>query len=177
MDLSGIALALLNMNAAQRAKVFKNAVFEYGEILSSIYNDIYESCIKVYYSSYEPSVYKRHGDLAGFNLYSGFYSGVHNLRVDAQYDSGNLLPYGRGVSSEQVLNAVVNGQRGVKHRVVPRTGSVWPKSWAVSYPNQYSQYGIWQSSGDTIESILDDFDENGVAATSEIFWSLVAQNI
>lgn len=176
MDLSGVALALLNMNETQRASVIRNAVFEYGEILALIYNDIYESCIKVYYSTYEPSVYRRHGDPVGFNLYSAFYSDVHNLRVDAQYDAGNLLPYGRGVSSETVLNAVVNGQRGIKHRVAPKTG-VWPKSWAVSYPNAYSQYGIWQSSGDTIESILSDFDENGIAGTSEIFWNLVCKNI
>lgn len=176
MDLSGIALALGNMNAAQRARVISAAVFEYGEFLASIYNDIYASCIKVFYSSYDPVRYKRHGDPVGFNLYSAFYSGVHNARVDAQYDAESLLPYGRGVSSQTVLDAVINGQRGIKHRVTKNTG-VWPKSWAVSYPNAFSYYRFWRSGCGTIESILSDFDKNGIAATRDIFWDLVLKQI
>lgn len=180
MDLSGIGLALLNMKEAQRASVLNNAAHEYGLILTLIYNDIYESCIKVYYGSYTPSVYRRHGDEVGFNLYSAFSSQVLNLRVDAETNAEMLMPYGRGISKEQVLNAVIHGQRGLKHRVAPKTG-VWPKSWAVSYPNQYSQYNMWTSTGDTIDAILIEFHEAWETGADEtlrnIFWELVRKQL
>ena len=103
-----------------------------------------------------------------------------NLRVDAETNAEMLMPYGRGISKEQVLNAVIHGQRGLKHRVAPKTG-VWPKSWAVSYPNQYSQYNMWTSTGDTIDAILIEFQEAWETGADEtlrnIFWELVRKQL
>lgn len=176
MGLYTVFLALCCMSEAQRKRVFLSTLVEYAEVLSSIYNDIYESCIKVYYSSYpQPVRYKRHGDIVGFNLYTGFYSEVRNLKLDANYIPENLLPYRGSTSREEVLDAVKNGQRGTIPRVTKH--GTWPQSWRVKYPNAYSQYSIWKSGGDTIETILEDFDKNGIEGTKNIFYDLLAKHI
>lgn len=174
MEPTSVLLALCNLNGNKRKNVIIRAVSEYANILSEIYNDIYESCVKVYYSSYKPVRYKRHGDITGFNLYSAFYSEVHDVRLDAMYQPENLLPY-KIVSREDVLNAVINGQRGLEHRTTKH--GTWPQSWSAKYPNAFSQYSIWQSSGDTIEAILDDFDQNGLEATMHIYWELLSSYV
>lgn len=55
--------------------------------------NIYNLVIKAFYDSYTPTVYTRHGNIAGFNLYYpyGFDIGT-NLAYNL--DPGKLLPYG-----------------------------------------------------------------------------------
>ena len=174
MDSQSTFRALCDLRREQRLSIIVSAVQEYVEILSEIYNDIYESCIKVFYL-YKPTKYKRHGDISGFNLYSAFVSEIRDAKIDVMYTPNELLPY-KGVSKEEVLNAVVNGTRGTTVRNTPKSGT-WPKDWKTSYPNAYSRYTIWRSSATSIESILSDFDETGVEQTADLFWEIVAKHI
>ncbi len=173
LDARSTYLALCDLERSKREAIIKNAVLEYADILAAIYNDIYESCIKVFYSTYTPKRYKRHGDITGFNLYSAFASEVTDMRLDAMYLPDELLAY-RGVSREDVLNAVVRGQRGTTVRNTPESG-MWPKLWVTKYPNAYSRYSIWKSDYVGIEDILTDFDETGAEQTAGLFWDIVAK--
>ena len=174
MNPSDVFAAFCSIPESKRKSALESAVREYALLLSEIYNDIYESCIKVFYSSYKPEKYKRHGDIVGFNLYSGFYSQVGDLRIEAMYVANEMLSY-RGISREEVLNNVVNGQRGSKAR--DAKDGPWPRNWSTSYPNTYSKYSIWESSADTIETILDDFDNTAGEQTANIFWEILSKYI
>ena len=175
MDHNSIYLALCQVPEAKRQSILTRAVADYAELLAALYNDIYESCIKVYYGSYEPKKYQRHGDKAGFNLYSGFSCEVQNMRIAAATTPDSLLSY-RRATKEEVLNNVMNGQRGSKMRRTKESG-LWPKSWTAKYPNSYSDYSIWSSNADTIDGILRDFVETAGDATANYFWEYVANYI
>ena len=177
MDPTNVLVALCRVDGHKRTVAIRRAIYEYADILVSVYNDIYESCIKVYYSSYnKPIAYTRHQDIVGFNLYSAFSAEVLNTRIDAMYMPENLLGYRGNVTREQVHDAVVHGQRGIESRNMPRTG-IWPKSWSVKYPNSYSQCSIWKSSANTIDTIINDFEANCINDTSHIFFQLLAESI
>lgn len=174
MGAESVLLALCNIGTSKRVTAVQRALSEYGNLLAEIYNDIYESCIKVYYSSYKPTRYKRHGDIVGFNLYSAFYSDVHDIRIDATLDADNLLPYG-SATRDEVLDTVINGQRGTKHRVT-KFGT-WPQRWSVKYPNAFSKLSIWQSRESTIDAILMDFANNGIKDTTPIFFKILSRYV
>ena len=140
------------------AEVYDKAMNEYVDIIVGIANDIYDSCIAQYYASYTPKVYKRHGNIEGFNLYRAN-SFEFDGAVLEDFDGGNpeaLLKYGaRRDIRKDVLEAVLSGQRGI----TPRP-SGWPRKWAATYPNEYSQYNYWSSNYTTMEEIIADFEAN-----------------
>jgi hypothetical protein len=168
------------------------------EIVWNTANDIYNSCIKQYYATYTPKVYKRHGDLKGFNLYeaNGFtLNGMsfndleaNGISIEALLESSeemilddfnggqpeNLLKYGsKRDIREEVLAAVLSGQRGITIRNSPHAEFKWPRGWATSYPNKYSQYHYWSSSASTIEEIIADFEANIINDTSDLLDKLI----
>lgn len=148
------------------AEVYDKAINEYVDIIVGIANDIYDSCIAQYYASYTPLVYKRHGDIDGFNLYRANSFELKGTVLE-EFDGGNpdnLFKYGaRRDIREDVLYAVLNGKRGITKRP-----SGWPRNWTASYPNRYSQYNEWSSNYTTIEEIIADFEENIIEDTKEL---------
>ena len=161
-----------DMESIVRAAV-KNSIEEYADIIWNIANDIYDSCIELYYATYTPTVYKRHGNMDGFNLYraNGFDFDEVNMILD-DFDGGNpqnLLKYGsKNDVREEVLAAVLSGQRGITVRPSPPAKFKWPRGWTASYPNKYSKYRYWSSGAHTIEEIIDDFEENILNDTSDL---------
>lgn len=131
---------------------------DYMERIFDIACDIYDSCIEDYYGSYPPRSYKRHGNLEGFNLYraNDLYFSYDSMKV--RFDEDNLLPY-YGKNGEEVrkdvLNNVMSGLRGTGGMGSRSDG--WPMDWYTSYPNQYSRYHDWTSTGSTIDEIFKDF--------------------
>ena len=181
MDARAVFKAFCALPRSKRVSVIQQVGREFNFLISDIYSDIYTSCIKVYYT-YEPTVYTRHGNKEGFNLYSGFMSSVHNTRIDTMFMPNNLLAY-RGVDRVTVLEAVVGdviehrqGQRGTKKRTGTLDGD-WPRKWDVTYPNAYSKYHIWTSKGGSIDEIMYDFDNNSTDVLTVVFWSMVARYI
>ena len=174
MDAGSVYLALCQVPETKRKTILTKAVEEYATFLVELYNDIYESCIKVYYSSYKPKKYQRHGDIVGFNLYAGFDCEVNNMRIDASTVPNELLSY-RGATKEEVLYNVMHGQRGSKERQA--IDGPWPRSWSTKYPNSYSKHSVWTSSEDTIDGILRDFMETAGDSTSNYFWECVSHYI
>ena len=57
--------------------------------------NIYNLVIKAFYDSYTPTVYTRHGNIAGFNLYYPYGVDVSN-NIAYDLNPGKLLPYGFG---------------------------------------------------------------------------------
>ena len=155
------------------AKIYDGALNEYADILAGIANDIYDSCIALYYASYSPNVYKRHGKPEGFNLYraNGFEINEYGVIDDFEANPYALLTYGakRDIRAE-VLDAVLNGRRGITKRP-----SGWPRGWTASYPNEYSTYNYWKSNYDTIEEIIDDFEDNILEDTKYLKKQLISK--
>lgn len=148
------------------AEAYDKAMNEYVDIIVGIVNDIYDSCIQQYYATYTPQVYKRHGNIEGFNLYRAN-SFELNGTILEDFDGGNpdvLLKYGaRRDIREEVLKAVLSGKRGITKRP-----SGWPRMWTASYPNKYSQYRYWSSNFHTMDEIIDDFESNIIADTQKL---------
>lgn len=166
---------LLFMNERDMEAVINYAFREYAQLLADIYNDIYDSCINLYYSTYSPIYYNRHGDPSGFNLYSASDIYASDLLVNLTLEAGNLLPYaGKRDKRDAVLSSVLDGLRGAKSRKSPPG---WPMSWHAYYPNEYSKLSVWESSRSTLDGILQDFAQNGVKNTSDQFWNLIRNNI
>ena len=44
----------------------------------------------------------------------------------------------------------------------------WPEPWDTTYPNAYSKYNLWQSSGTTMAEIFRDFMDNVINDTSDL---------
>ena len=168
-----VLMQLLFMDERDAEMAINSAFREYAAYLADIYNDIYSSCIQVYYSTYPPRVYKRHGDPDGFNLYSASDIYASDLLVNMTLDAWSLLPYGKHDKRDIVLDGVLNGLRGGPLPKLPE----WPMDWHASYPNEFSQYEDWSSSKSTLDGILKDFAKNGVKHTSDKFWELIANNI
>lgn len=174
MTTESVMLTLVQMDDSKIISIIRSAARVYGKILHAIVNDIYESCIHDYYSGYIPTVYTRHGNIEGYNLYSAPTVSFNNGRLMFGEDPGNLLSYGEKTSREEVLNNVLNGIRGTGMRA---SQEEWPMEWHTSYPNRYSIYGMWQSSGHTIEEITQDFADNVLDDTEDLFWECVGQFI
>ena len=167
-----IVSALLRMNENKRATVFRKAVEAYFYILLDVANDIYNSCIEDYYSGYTPKYYGRHGNIEGFNLYQANANGLPGGRLCIRTDASKLEPY-RGGNADDILSGVENGKRGSSN--MNKKG--WPKKWHTSYPNSFSEYHIWYSKGNTIESIMEDFENSGISGTNDVLWKCIEKYI
>ena len=167
-------LALVQMDDSKIISIIRSASRVYGKILYAIINDIYESCINDYYTGYIPTAYTRHGNIEGYNLYKAPTVSFNNGRLMFDEDPSKLLSYGKKTSREEVLHNVLNGIRGTGMRA---SQEEWPMAWYTSYPNAYSRYGMWQSSGHTIEEITQDFADNVLDDTEDLFWECVEQFI
>ena len=168
MNKKDVVLKLLYMDDNKMASVIIKAVEAYFYILLDIANDIYDSCIEDYYNGYTPIYYDRHGNIEGINLYSAKSNGLPNGRLKIRTDSSKLAPYKTG-NADDVLGMVENGWRGGPG--INKQG--WPRKWSTSYPNSYSAYHIWYSTGNTIESIMEDFSQNGISGTKDILWQCI----
>lgn len=157
-------------------EICERAINEYVDIIWNIANDIYDSCIEQYYSTYTPKAYKRHGNIEGFNLYRANSFTLDDMVLE-DFDGGdpeNLLMYGaKRDIREEVLAAVLSGKRGITVRPSPPARFKWPRGWIASYPNNYSKYNYWSSSASTIEEIIDDFETNIINDTSDLLDKLI----
>ena len=169
MGSKGLWTELMQLSDSKLNSVIGSALDEYYQLLANVGMDIYDSCIQ-----YSPRIYKRHGNLSGFNLYKAneiFYDGN---TVNVLLDEYNLLPYGKHDKREEVFAFVLAGLRGGP---LPKRPD-FPMEWYTSYPNTYSRYrSIWQSSAIILEDILDDFCENAVNDTLQIVISNIAKKI
>ena len=168
-----IVLKLMKMDKGRRTAVIAGAIDLYLNVLLNIANDIYASCIADYYGGYIPRYYNRHGNIEGINLYRANNNDYSDFYLSLSIDEDKLSPYGGkgGDKREKVLRGVLNGLRGGPN--IPG----WPIGWSTSYPNSYSSYRIWYSSGTTIKGILDDFSKNAMKDNINIFWQCVERKI
>ena len=173
MSVDSTLFALIQMDDSKIISILRSAVRAYGRILHEVANDIYNSCIEDYYNGYTPLVYTRHGNIEGFNLYRAGSNSLTGGRLIIDTDAGKLLPY-KGNSRDEVLFNVLNGLRGTGMR---ESQEDWPMNWSTSYPNSYSRYSFWYSGGDTIEDIMQDFADNILDDTEDVFWECVAELI
>nr|DAF25345.1 MAG TPA: hypothetical protein [Caudoviricetes sp.] len=158
--------------------VLINADNEMDETIYNIGVDIYRSCIKDYYAKYTPTVYKRHGNLTGFNLYQAsddFEINDNEIAVgNDELDAMKLLKYpGKNGAQKRrkVLNSVINGLRGNK------AVSGFPMEFVTSYPNKYSTLSYWSSSGHTIYDIFEEFENNISKDLDYIYWDYLEENL
>lgn len=174
MGSKGTWTNLMALNDSKVLSIFSSALDEYYRLLANVGMDIYDSCIKDFYSQYSPRSYKRHGNISGFNLYKAneiFYDGD---TVNVVLDEYNLLPYGKHDKREEVFEFVLAGLRGGPLPKAPE----FPMEWYTSYPNAYSRYrNIWQSSEIVLENILDDFCENAIRDTLSIAVGMIANKV
>ena len=174
MSVESTMLALIQMDDSKMLSILRAAIRAYGKVLHAIANDIYNSCIEDYYSGYVPTAYTRHGNIEGFNLYSAIGNSLNGGRLIVDTDSSKLMPYSGKTSRDEVLNNVLNGLRGTGMR---KRQSEWPIRWDTCYPNSYSNYRFWYSKGHTIEDIMQDFADNVLNDTEDVFWECVEQLI
>lgn len=158
-----IVLRLATMDDKRMCSIIYKAVEAYFQVLLDIANDIYNSCIADYYGGYNPKYYTRHGNIEGWNLYNANDNGILDGELYFITDASKLEPYKYG-DADDVLGMVENGFRGG-----PGIEG-WPKKWSASYPNDYSMYHVWYSTGNTIEKITDDFKQNGIRDTRDLLW-------
>ena len=99
-------------------KTLEKATDEYFEFLKEIAEDIYDSCIQVYYDKYNPRYYRRHGFPKGKNLYRANDMTYENDYLDFNAEASALWRYGNaGLGKKQeVLSSVMSGLRGTKIR-------------------------------------------------------------
>ena len=190
MNTDEVLMRFIQMDKSSRDSILRCVVDDYAEYIYHIAEDIYDSCIQDFYDQYTPMRYDRHGNLSGFNLYSGknfFYS---NLWLDIQFDPDNLLPYYKmrktssgdyvqGAEELEDKRAYVLGSvmTGVRARRSPRTPAWFPMRWRTSYPNSFSEMYDWTSSKTTISSIFDDFCENVVNETTYKFYEILGEYV
>lgn len=169
-------MRLLALDSSDRYTVMSSCWTRYMEYLAEIARDIYDSCIQQYYDDYYPSVYDRHGNKEGFNLYKANEIASYELDYSILLDENNLLPYSGKEKRYRVLSTVMDGLRGGGARTRQFRG--WPMSWHASYPNQFSQFGTeWSSSKTTMMGIFQDFVDNAIDQTEGYFWQLVRDHI
>ena len=179
MDATSVALKLLGLNKSKREAIIASSVDDYFKILYAVASDIYDSCIEDFYVKYTPTVYTRHGNLEGFNLYKANQISYENFYLNVFLDSDQLLPYGKIDDDhedrrEYVLSSVMKGIRGPKGSKIPG----WPKHWRTSYPNHFSRNaGLWSSKKRTLDGILNDFIENAMTDMDYVFWQIVSSKI
>lgn len=176
LDISAILLKLMSKDDSLIDEIIEKATREYLMFLGKIAADIYDSCIAVYYATYTPKVYDRHGKIEGFNLYS-----ANDIRFEDDYligsvDAMKLLKYkGKKDKREIVLRQVMDGIRGVGSFRNPD----WPMDWTeyCTYPNEFSKYSDWSSSKNTMYEIFEEFGDTIIDATSEHFWTIVRKYV
>ena len=173
MSTESTLLALVQMDNNKIISILRSAIRVYGRILHSIADDIYKSCIEDYYNGYTPVVYTRHGNIEGINLYKARSNSLTGGRLIIDTNAGNLSPY-KGNTRDEVLFNVLNGLRGTGMR---ESQEEWPMNWDTCYPNSYSKYAFWYSTGRTIEDIMQDFADNALDDTEDLFWECVAELI
>lgn len=158
-------------------RIIQKGINDYARFLTNIASDIYDSCIQDYYAQYTPTVYTRHGNIGGFNLYQANAIELAGPILSIDFDEGNLLPYGTSDDIRAtVLNNVMNGIRGSNVRT--KTRRKWPMEWRTSYPNNFSMYkGVWSSGASTIDSIFDDFVANVLTDTYDKLWDFIGKYI
>lgn len=112
-------------------------------------NDMYKSLIDDYYS-YKTKVYSRHsvgtGTGTGVNLYRGNkikFNGGKFPSITIDFSGESMAGYQKG-STDEVLNQVMNGVRGVP--------PYWWMTWTGSYQGKY-----FSVSGATVKSAFDIF--------------------
>jgi hypothetical protein len=168
---------LLSLDDGDMYDVIQDCVSQYMQYLADIAADIYDSCIRLYYATYHPKIYDRHGHIEGYNLYQANCIRSEYLSVTGGFYEDNLWQYEdrRRDIRQDVLDSVMIGIRGGGAR--RRKWKGWPQNWDARYPNAYSQYRDWHSSYDNINDILDDFMENAVTATKDYFFELLSSYI
>ena len=166
---------LLLMDSEDSKRLISDAWYEYVRHIGEIAEDIYDSCIADYYDQYEPTVYGRHGDIAGFNLYSANDIEYDEHEIGVSFEPSFLLPYaGKRDKRTAVLKNVMKGLRGGKSKKMPPG---WPMYWDARYPNSFSKYDDWSSSGSTMNAIFQDFMANVIEETEYVFWDYVDQRL
>lgn len=172
-----ILLRFASKPKEQRPNIIKKVIREYGDIIYKTAGDIFQSCIEHYYE-YEPKVYRRHGNIEGFNLYKLQNISFDGRKFTMRFDENFLLKYRTKEDiREEVLNAVFSGTRGLEerngHPVDPRR----IMDWKTSYPNKYSQYDYWQSEYTLLDDIFLDFAQNVFNDTEELFWNIMSKYV
>lgn len=175
MNRKNILAGLLFMDESSAEAIINAAFVEYTQLISDIYNDIYTSCIQLYYDQYTPIKYDRHGDIGGFNLYGASDIYARELRVNLSLEASKLLPYkGKKDKRLAVLSTVLNGLRGAGSSKTPPG---WPMDWDAYYPNEFSELSEWSSSNTTLYNILQDFAKNGPRNLSYKFYEFIENRI
>ena len=175
MSIESIALTLFQMDDSKIAYIVKCAMRAWAKTLYAVVDDIYDSCIKDYYAGYTPTSYTRHGNIEGYNLYDAPVTSLTSGELLFDEDPYQLEPYGKTREYRpKVLHNVLNGLRGTGMR---STQEDWPMEWHTKYPNHFSKYNIWTSSGHTIKEIIRDFEDNVLDDTEDLFWGFVEQLI
>lgn len=175
MATSSIIEQLLLMDSEDSKAIVADAWYEYTRHIGEIAEDIYDSCIADYYEQYTPVKYDRHGDIAGFNLYSANDIEYNEHEIGISFEPSFLLSYGtKRDKRTAVLKAVMRGMRGVKSRKTPPG---WPMSWSARYPNPHSKYRDWSSSGTTMNAIFQDFMDSVIEETEDVFWNYVSKRL
>ena len=182
---------LLWMEKDQREKIVMDSLNEYYRLIMDIAADIYDSCIKLYYV-YKPKIYKRHGHPEGYNLFqANQFMYIEESGILRFYtDEYKLWTYRGGFDEDEygehyddkrelVLDRVMKGIRGSKTRFI-KDKKAWPKKWKASYPNKFSKYKKWNSSGETMYAIFDEFMdqyEEGSENMTKWFWEILELNV
>ena len=174
MGSKGLWSELMSLNDAKLSSIINSALDDYYQLLAEIGMDIYNSCIKDFYKQYTPQVYKRHGYLAGANLYQANKIAYDGNTVHTVLDEYQLWEYGKNDNRDIVFDFVLAGLRGGP---LPKRPD-FPMDWYTSYPNEYSRYhNIWSSSAVILVDILDDFCANVVNDTLHIVINNIAKKI
>lgn len=173
-----ILAQLIMLDENSMAAAIDAAFVEYAQFIADIYNDIYDSCIELYYSTYDPIKYDRHGYPEGKNLYQAADIFSDEFDIETSIMSSSLWPYYAGKRGgdkrSSVLTNVMTGLRGTKSRKTPPG---WPKPWYAKYPNEFSKFSIWKSSGTTLDAILYEWAKNGVNDTTDVFFKYLKNNL
>lgn len=171
---------LLFMDKAEIRSVMKKAWKQYTKLISDIAHDIYKSCIKDFYSKYEPIKYKRHGYPEGKNLYQADAIELTESTMRIRLAAEQLWKYGgKKDKRSKVLESVINGKRGSKAARPSRRGDVFPMKWETTYPNDFSEFFQWDAADDltTMKEIMDYFIENVLEETKDIYWEYLDELI
>jgi hypothetical protein len=169
MAANNIYKRLLMASESEAEYAIRSGFHDYSIRLYLIANDIYNSCIEEYYSSYDPIRYKRHGKKEGFNLYRPNEIYYFDNNFEIYFNEDDLFRYyGKNGESikKKVLDNVMSGLRGTGGMREWQTD--WPRKWYTRYPNAYSEYNDWFSSEHTIDDIFKDFVKNIMSDTKDL---------
>ena len=177
MSMDSTIEKLLFMDKAERRSVVRKAWNNYTKLISDIAHDIYESCIRDFYSQYDPIKYKRHGYPEGKNLYQADAVEWTESELRIKTAADQLWKYGgKKDKRSKVLEAVMNGKRGSQSKKTPPG---WPMKWDTTYPNDFSNFFQWDGiqNPTTMKEIMDYFVDNVIEETEYIFWEYLDELI